>query len=394
MLTMDSSWHHRRHFFRLLGAATAFAGTVARGASANSYKAAIIGRTGGGDYGHGFDTIFQGVERVSVEAIADVNSEGLEKAAIRSGAKRKYTDYREMLAKEKPRLVSIAPRHPDCHKEMALAAIEVGAHCIIEKPFTEHLEDADEIVRAAKSHGVQIVVGHKYRYSDTFARIKRLLDEGFFGQVLEMRVQGKQDHRAGGEDLIVLGTHDFDAMRYFFNDPISCFASVMAGGKPATRSDVRKGREPVLVAGDTIRATFQFPKNIQCSWQSVKSDDGWNIAPRGTERWGFHIFGTKRILAHYSLSESLYYDSPFLGHKSQTSEWKPLPDPKNWPPSSHQSNLARDLIHAIESGSKPLCNAEDGRWTIEMLAAIYESHRSRQLVTFPLKERSNPLFRL
>jgi hypothetical protein len=48
------------------------------------YKAAIIGRTGGGDYGHGFDTIFEGIENVSVEAIADENEAGLAKAAQRS----------------------------------------------------------------------------------------------------------------------------------------------------------------------------------------------------------------------------------------------------------------------------------------------------------------------
>jgi predicted dehydrogenase len=390
---MEPSLHTRRHFISALGAAATLAGTSSRAAD-KKYKAAIIGRTGSGDYGHGFDTIFDGLENVTVEAIADANAEGLEQAARRSGAKRKYADYREMLQKERPQLVSIAPRLPDCHKDMALAAIEVGAHCIMEKPFTEHLDEADEIVKAAKARGIHIVVGHKNRYSGEYTRMQRVIAEGFFGQVLEMRVQGKQDSRAGGEDLIVLGTHDFDTMRYFFGDPISCFATVRAGGTPITKGDVRKGREPILVAGDTVRATFELPQGVQCSWQSVKTNDGWNVPPRGAERWGFHIFGTKRILAYYSGSQPLYYDSPFLGHKNLTSEWKPLPQPKDWPPATHQTHLARDLIHAIENGTKPLCNAEDGRWTIEMVSAIYESQRTNSLVQFPLKERRNPLLRM
>ena len=373
-------------------------GAVAMGASGlrgaeNSprYKAAIIGRTGGGDYGHGFDTIFEGIENVSVEAVADENEAGLLKAAQRSKAKRQYRDYREMLQKERPNLVSIAPRHPDCHKEMALASIGIGAHCIIEKPFTEHLEDADEIVRRARAEGVKIVVGHKNRYSDHFARMQRLLKEGFFGEVLEMRVQGKQDQRAGGEDMIVLGTHDFDTMRFFFGDPLSCTASVTTKGKPISKNDVRKGREPMIVAGDTIRARFEFPKDISATWQSVSAPGDWNLPPRGAERWGFHIFGTKRILAYYSLSEPLYYDSPFLGHKTKHSTWQPLPDPQDWPPHAHERHLPRDLIHAIERRTEPLCNADDGRWTIEMVTAVYDSQIQASPIPFPLKNRRNPL---
>ena len=102
------------------------------------------------------------------------------------------------------------------------------------------------------------VVGHKNRYTDHFARMQRHLSVGFLGEVLEMRVQGKQDQRSGGEDLIVLGTHDFDAMRFFFGDPISCYATVTAQGKRITKADVRKGREPILVAGDTANDSAMF----------------------------------------------------------------------------------------------------------------------------------------
>ena len=359
--------------------------------SEKTYKAAIIGRTGGGDYGHGFDTVFEGLANVRVEAIADQNPAGLETAALRAKAKRKYRDYREMIEKERPDLVSIAPRHPDCHKAMALAAINVGSHCIVEKPFTEHLEEADEIVRAAKDKGVQIVVGHKNRYSPMFQKMQRHIADGFFGDILEMRVQGKQDHRAGGEDLIVLGTHDFDTMRFFFGDPISCTATVTSEGKPITKADVRKGREPMLVAGDTVRARFEFGNNVSCTWQSVTRGGDWNVLPRGAERWGFHVFGTKRILAYYSGSEPLFYDSPFLGHKTIHSDWQSLPEPNDFRPAAHHSHLARDLIHAIETGNKPLCNAEDGRWTIEMVSAVYRSHFAGATVSLPLQKRDNPL---
>jgi predicted dehydrogenase len=383
----------RRRFLQTSGAliASVLAGPAAE---AKIYRAAIIGRTGGGDYGHGFDTIFAELQNVTVEALADSNPAGLEAAAKRSGAKRKYADYREMLQKEHPDLVSIAPRQPDCHRAMALEAIAMGAHLIVEKPFTEHLNEADEIVAAAEAKNLKILVGHKNRFSSDFVRMQRLIREGFLGTVLEMRVQGKQDGRAGGEDLIVLGTHDFDTMRFFFGDPLWCFGTVMVQGRPAKKSDARQGREPILVAGDTIRAQFQFPNNVLCSWQSVTADKEWNTVPRAKERWGFTIFGTKRILSYYSLAGPLFVDTPFLGHKTEPKEWQPLPDPKEWPPPAHETHLVKNLIHSIEHDRQPLCSGRDGRWTIEMVSAVYESHRTRSQVEFPLKDRTNPLTRL
>ena len=47
------------------------------------YRAGIIGRTGGGDYGHGLDRAFEGIPDVEVVAIADNNSTGLRDAGKR-----------------------------------------------------------------------------------------------------------------------------------------------------------------------------------------------------------------------------------------------------------------------------------------------------------------------
>ena len=129
----------RREFLALTAASVCSLHPSARSAesSPKRYRAAILGRTGGGDYGHGYDQIFNGLDHVTVEAVADPDAAGRQKAAQRSGAKRQYADFREMLRQEKPDLVAIAPRHPDCHPEMCLAAIEVGASIFIEKPFAE-----------------------------------------------------------------------------------------------------------------------------------------------------------------------------------------------------------------------------------------------------------------
>ena len=84
----------RRSFFQAtlvagagLTAAPSFAGEAPR-----RFRAAVIGHTGGGDYGHGYDRIFNGLNQVEVVAVADPDAAGARKAAERCGAKRTYAD--------------------------------------------------------------------------------------------------------------------------------------------------------------------------------------------------------------------------------------------------------------------------------------------------------------
>src|SRR5258708_5429641 len=90
-------------------------------------KGAVIGHTGRGDYGHGLEAIFSNRPNVEVVALADPDPEGRAKTAAKIGATCTYADYREMLEKERPRLVSIAMRHADQHHAVAIAALQAGA---------------------------------------------------------------------------------------------------------------------------------------------------------------------------------------------------------------------------------------------------------------------------
>lgn len=368
-------------------------GTSTWAAGPHRYRAAIIGRTGGGDYGHGYDQVFKDVQNVEVVAVADPDPEGRKKAAQRCGATRQYADFREMLATEKPDLVSIAPRLPDCHREMCLEAIKVCRGIFIEKPFVEVLSEGDEILRAAGPRQVKILVAHNRRLSTDFVRVKALLRQGLIGRVRQVHIYGKQDTRVGGEDMLVLGVHDFDLMRFYFGDPIWCQASVSVGGRDVTAADVGKGREPLLVAGDTIHALFQFPENIMVHWSSVKTSDDWNTAPMRRERWSFEILGSKGIIGYQSGLDFRWLESPFVVQAEDGATWKRLPEPANWSWPVHERSFARNLIHAIETGSAPLCSGADGLWAVEMVAAVYESQRTRSRVAFPLKDRSHPLLR-
>src|SRR5262249_54515508 len=160
---------------------------------------------------------------------------------------------RQMLDKERPHLVSVADRWLDSHRDMVIACAEAGASIFLEKPFARTLAEADEMVTACERHHVKLAIAHQTQYSPRLQRVRELIAAGRLGDVLELRARGKEDSRGGGQDLMVLGTHLMDLMRFLVGDPAWCFARVWQGGKLVAKSDVREGGEGMgPVAGDRI----------------------------------------------------------------------------------------------------------------------------------------------
>ena len=114
-----------------------------------TYRAAIIGHTGNGNYGHGLDVVYRDISNVEVVAVADADEEGLGDAGTRTGASNLYTDYREMLEKESVDLVNVCPRVVTHHARMVIAAAEAGVRGLFcEKPLAGCLADADRMIAA------------------------------------------------------------------------------------------------------------------------------------------------------------------------------------------------------------------------------------------------------
>ena len=91
-----------------------------------TYRVAIIGSTGKGNYGHRLDTAFQGLEDAEVIAIADADPEGLRAAGAKLAVSRLYQDYHTMLAAEKPAIAVICPSSVAERVPMLEAAAQAG----------------------------------------------------------------------------------------------------------------------------------------------------------------------------------------------------------------------------------------------------------------------------
>ena len=365
---------------------------------AEKLRVGVIGSTGRGDYGHGLDTVWSEIERAEVVAVADENEAGRAKAQAVTGAKQTFADYREMLSKERLDLVAVGPRWLDQHLEMVLAAAAHGCHVYMEKPFCRDLTEADQMVNAMEMRHLKLAISHQSRWSPPLEVARQEIRNGLIGRVLEIRARGKEDaRRGGGEDLWVLGSHVLDLMRVFGGDPTSCHASVFQNGRPATRADVAPGNEGIgPLAGDAIQATYVLPGGITGYFASHR------VAGGSPSRFGVQVFGTEGVLEYLT------------GHPGecwvlQDRAWSPGRSGKNWVRVSsagvgHEEPLPKtglhggnvlavnDLLDCIaDPDRQPRCSMYDARWTVEMIAGVFESHRLQQSVSLPLKSRANPL---
>jgi predicted dehydrogenase len=365
-------------------------------AKADKYRVAIIGRTGGGNYGHGLDVVWNDVPQAEVAAVADPDPKGRAAAAQRAQAPRTYADYREMLDKERPQIVSVAARWLDCHHDMVLACAEHGCHVFLEKPMCQDLEQADEMIAALEKQNLKLAIAHQTRYSPALAHAKKAMAKGLLGDILELRGRGKEDARGGGEDLMVLGTHVMDLMRFFAGDPRSCFAQVRANGRPVTKADVREGAEGIgPLAGDEIQALYRFAEPTVGYFATDRARHG------AAARYGLEIRGTKGILTTTmgAYPETWFVEDPSWQPGRSKAQWKRItsegidkPEPVSDPNHRYGNRLiALDLIRAIETGGQPQGSMYDGRAALEMILAIYESHRQNAPVPLPLSNRKHPL---
>ena len=363
------------------------------------YRVAVIGHTGRGDYGHGLDTMWLQLPDTELVAVADADAQGLQAALKRLKIRTGFADYRKMLAEVKPDIVAICPRHIDQHHEMLLAAIQAGARGIyIEKPFCRTPAEADEVLASAERRKTRIAVAHRNRYHPVLPVIQKLLAEDTLGRVLEIRARGKEDQRGGALDLWVLGSHVLNLSTVFAGRPLACSAAVLQNGKPATRADVKDGDEGVgPLVGNEIHARFEMERGIPVFFDSIADAGSASVG------FGLQLIGTKGII-------DLRTDKEPLAQMRLGNPFEPTSEPRAWVPLSTagvgkpepimglDKRLAahlvsgRDLLAALQENREPLCNLREAATTIEMISAVFESHRTGgQRVTLPLKVRQNPM---
>ncbi|MDA0832455.1 MAG: Gfo/Idh/MocA family oxidoreductase [Planctomycetota bacterium] len=368
---------------------------------AKSFRAAVIGATKQGDYGHGLDTAFLDNPRITLVAIADADSQGRDRVAVKLDVLHTYADYREMFAQEQLDLVAIGPRWVTGRVDMICTAAEAGCHIYCEKPFTDRLEEADTIVAACHRAGVKLQMAHQFRAMPPVVKALSDLQEGKYGKLLRMHARPKDDHRGGGEELIVHGTHLFDLMIAAAGRPKWVSARITMNERDVTKSDARTGAEPVgPIAGDACSVQFGFDKGVTGFFESIANqhrDDRPSY-------YGLLLECENALLHIRRLGDVFVYPAPQVLPEEENRSWEKVwipewhftpehkpQDLSNWIDRGNHI-LVTDLLNAIEQDRDPLSSLDHALLISEMIQGAYASHFSagaRQSI--PLTERKHPL---
>ncbi len=379
-----------------------------------SYRAAVIGHTGRGGYGHGLDIVFNGLPNVNVVAVADPDEVGRKKAQDRNGAPAAYTDYHEMLEREKPNLVSIGPRVLGERVAMVEAVAAAGAHIYMEKPMAASLAEADAILAACDAAGVKMATAHQGRLHPATLYTHKLLLQGDIGTLRLVRTYGKLDHRGGGEDLTVLGTHMLDLMRLYAGDVQWVSADLVADSHLAGPDDMRRGGDEIApIMGDGLRATFGLENGAIGLFESfvnlatVNTDLEGIDLKGGEDLLGIDLIGEKGQLSLRGVFRKRLYRYPhsYVVPGAPYDRWDLVPVPDAAPgevagtepdPSVDRVQVANqriviDLLAAVEEGREPLGSGQRARAVLELTQAAIAAHLAGGRITLPLQQREHPL---
>ena len=324
-------------------------------------KVAIVGC---GNVSKNHFAAIENIPSVQIVATVDIIAERAQEKADKYGA-RAYTDFDEMLANEKPECVHIATPHY-LHTEMAIKALESGAHVFVEKPCSTSAEEADRLIEAMNRTGNQVGVCFQNRYNSSTITMKKLIDVELIGKMVALRAfvtwdrdadyynddwHGKKDKECGGV-LINQAIHTVDLIQYLGGGCDSVTAHVF--------NDHLKG---VIEVEDTATARLQLKNGVPAILYATTgySADADVFIEAIMEKGTFRLEGERLIRINPNgFTEVLCEKSnrQFTG-KSYWGHGHPA--------------IIRDFYDSIKTNRKFEIDAAEGSKAPRIVAACYES---------------------
>ena len=312
--------------------------------------------------------------RVMLVGLVDIDLAAAEKLKAEFGlaAAATGTSLEAMLTATKADLVFDVVI-PAARRDVVLTALKHGCHVLTEKPMATSLDEARELIAAAKRAGRIHAVVQNRRYIEGVRRIRRLLAEGTLGELTALHADFFIGAHFGGfRDamehplLLDMAIHTFDAARF------------MSGADPrAVYALETNPRGSWYAQGAAANGIFEFSDDIvftyRGSWAAEGATTSWE------SQW--RVIGTKGTLlwdgAESYVARIVDGDSGFL---------RPLKDvaisPAPHPSQTHgHASVLAEFVDAVESGRTPETVGSDNIKSLAMVFSAIDSARLHQRVS-------------
>ena len=310
--------------------------------------------------------------------VADVNRGKAEAFAARHGG-RPYTDVAGMIAAESPDLLAVCTPS-GLHAQGVIAAARAGVrNIVVEKPMALLLTDADRMIAACAESATRLFVVKQNRYNLPIKKLRKALEEGRFGKLVLGAVRVRWCRRQDYYDQAPWrGTWAMDGG--VFSNQASHHVDMLAFMMGDVRSvkAIAATRLVSIEAEDTGLAILQFASGalgvIEATTAARPEDLEGSISILGEN-------GTVEV-GGFAMNEITVWK--FADERPEDAEV--LERYRTNPPDVYgfgHHEYYKDVFDAIAKDEPPLVDGREGRKSLEVITAIYESIASGSEVRFP-----------
>jgi len=243
---------------------------------------------GAGYFSHFQYEAWRRIPEVTITAMCNRNMDRARPIMEKFAIANHYTDYRDMLEKEKPDFVDIITP-PPTHLDMCRIAAEMGVHVVCQKPLAPTFDEAKAIVECTDQAGIRFMVHENWRFQPWYREIKKLLDSGMVGDRIHSLYFRSRMGDGWGEDAYIPrqpyfrdyprflvyenGIHFIDTYRYIAGEIEKVYAVV-------------KRLNPVIAGEDCAVVVFHFASGAAGTWDANR----YNECNFGNPRYTFGEF--------------------------------------------------------------------------------------------------------
>lgn len=254
------------------------------------------------------------------------------------------------------------------HAEMIKKATSYGKHVFVEKPLTQNVEEADEVIKAIEENGTFCQVGFMRRFDPAYVEAKKKIVAGDIGKPLYFKgvsrdgnVPHEEFIKNSGGIFLDVAIHDYDIARFLMEDEVH---SIQCSGNILLESNsfMEKYRDV-----DQGISTIRFKSGAAGDIETMR------IAPYGYDIRG-EVIGTEGAIQIGSMRQN-----DIRLFQSNRTSYDLVQDF----PTRFQDAYLLEMVHFIDSLRKeeqPLCTALDGKKALEIAAAATRSFNNGETV--------------
>lgn len=313
---------------------------------------------------------------LEVVGITDVDQARARDVATRHGIPRVYANLEELLADERVQVVDIAV--PVAHQPPIFrAAVAAGKNILAQKPFTDNPETARELAALVAEAGVVAAVNQQLRFDEGIAAAHRMVELGWLGTLTSFTLsvnaftdwtQWEWAGQMERLEIMVHSIHYHDTVRWFLGEPSSVYAD---GGRVPEQYPVGETR---------TTSAYKFSDGASALvYANHMNPGGDNTAEFRIEGTAGAIRGTLGLMYDYpnGRPDTLEVTSTVVG----TDGWVVYPVTQRWFPHAFIGTMG-SVLEGIATGSTPRSAVSDNVKTVELVAALYRSMESNEVVRF------------